>query len=95
MLSRYVSAAEQELEVDLSATHKELVEIEIRGSTAKHNEFLKGLGLSLLPAPDQRSKRSSQTLRLMARGLAEATLNDWAPGGYLVEGGEGNFSISN
>jgi len=54
-ISRYVSTAEPEVEIDLSATHKELVEIEkqIQESTAKHNEFLKELGLSPLPAPDQ------------------------------------------
>ena len=54
-ISRYVSTAKQEVAVDLSATHKELVEIEkqIQESTAKHNAFLKELGLSPLPAPDQ------------------------------------------
>jgi hypothetical protein len=54
-LSRYVSTAMQELAIDLSATHKELVEIEkqIRESSAKHNAFLKELGLSPLPAPDK------------------------------------------
>ena len=53
-ISRYVSTAKQEVAIDLSATHKELVEIEkqIRESTAKHNIFLKELGLSSLPAPD-------------------------------------------
>ena len=46
-ISRYVSTAEPDVEVDLSATHKELVEIEkqIQESTAKHNTFLKELGL--------------------------------------------------
>ena len=54
-ISRYVSTADQEVAIDLSATHKELVEIEkqIRKSTAKHNAFLKELGLSPLPGPDQ------------------------------------------
>ena len=54
-ISRYVSTAKDEVAIDLSATHKELVEIEqqIRESTAKHNEFLKELGLSPLPAPDK------------------------------------------
>jgi type I restriction enzyme M protein len=54
-ISRYISTAEQEIEIDLSATHAELVEIEkqIRESTAKHNAFLKELGLSPLPASDQ------------------------------------------
>ncbi len=50
-ISRYVSTAEAEDEVDLAATHRELVKIEntIREATAKHNEFLKELGLSPLP----------------------------------------------
>ena len=54
-ISRYVSTADQEVVIDLLATHKELVEIEkqIRNSTAKHNAFLKELGLSPLPGPDQ------------------------------------------
>jgi type I restriction enzyme M protein len=53
-VSRYVSTAKQEVAIDLSATHRELVEIEkqVRDSTAKHNAFLKELGLSPLPAPD-------------------------------------------
>ena len=50
-ISRYVSTALEEAEVDLAATHAELVRIEsdIRVATAKHNEFLKELGLPLLP----------------------------------------------
>ena len=50
-ISRYVSTALEEAEVDLAATHAELVRIEgdIRKATAKHNEFLKELGLPLLP----------------------------------------------
>jgi type I restriction enzyme M protein len=50
-ISRYVSTAESEPEIDLSAAHRQLVKIEkeIRESTAKHNEFLKELGLSPLP----------------------------------------------
>jgi type I restriction enzyme M protein len=57
-ISRYISTAEQEIAIDLSATHLELVEIEkqIRESTARHNAFLKELGLSLLPGSDQKSK---------------------------------------
>ena len=53
-ISRYVSTAQEEVAIDLSATHEELVEIEkqIRESTAKHNAFLKELGLSPLPGPD-------------------------------------------
>jgi type I restriction enzyme M protein len=51
-LSRYVSTAEAEQEIDLAATHRELVDIEkaIRKATAKHNKFLKELGLPLLPS---------------------------------------------
>ena len=54
-ISRYVSTDEPEVEIDLSTTHRELVNVEkqIRESTAKHNAFLKELGLSPLPAPDK------------------------------------------
>jgi type I restriction enzyme M protein len=50
-ISRYVSTAQAEVEVDLAATHAELVRIEaeIREATAKHNAFLQELGLPLLP----------------------------------------------
>ena len=53
-ISRYVSTAEPEVPVDLSATHIDLVKIDkqIQESTAKHNEFLEQLGLPPLPAPD-------------------------------------------
>ena len=53
-MSRYVSTANEEVAIDLSATHKKLIEIEkqIRESTAKHNAFLKELGLSPLPEPN-------------------------------------------
>lgn len=52
-ISRYVSTAKEEVAIDLSSTHKELIEIEkrIQESTAKHNGFLKELGLSPLPGP--------------------------------------------
>ena len=56
-ISRYVSTAEPEPEINLSATHRELVAIEqqIQDATTKHNAFLEELGLSSLPAsaPDQ------------------------------------------
>jgi type I restriction enzyme M protein len=54
-ISRYVSSAEQGIEIDLSATHDEFIEIEeqIRESTAKHNAFLKELGLPPMPCLDQ------------------------------------------
>lgn len=50
-ISRYVSIAQEEPEVDLAATHAELVAIEktIREATARHNTFLKELGLPALP----------------------------------------------
>jgi type I restriction enzyme M protein len=50
-ISRYISTAVSEAEIDLEATHTELVEIErtITAATSKHNEFLKELGLRLLP----------------------------------------------
>ncbi len=50
-ISRYVSTAQDEVEIDLAATHAELVEIEkkIAAATAKHNQFLKELGLPPLP----------------------------------------------
>lgn len=50
-ISRYVSTAEDEVEIDLAATHRELVKIEqaIKTATAKHNKFLKELGLPPLP----------------------------------------------
>ena len=51
-VARYVSTAEREVQIDLSATHNELVKIEkdIQDSTAKHNAFLEELGLPPLPA---------------------------------------------
>lgn len=51
---RYVSTAQDEVEIDLKATHTELVNIEgeIRSATAKHNVFLKELGLPPLPSVD-------------------------------------------
>lgn len=49
-ISRYISTAVGEEEIDLDATHEELVKIEqsIREATVKHNAFLKELGLPLL-----------------------------------------------
>ena len=51
----YVDMAEQEVAIDLSVANKELVDIEkqIRESTAKHNAFLKELGLLPLPPLNQ------------------------------------------
>ncbi|MCC5823410.1 MAG: N-6 DNA methylase [Planctomycetes bacterium] len=50
-ISRYVSTAQAEVEIDLEATHKELVAIEkeIREAKDRHNKFLKELGLNTLP----------------------------------------------
>jgi type I restriction enzyme M protein len=50
-ISRYISNAASEVEIDLDATHAELVEIEkaISTATRKHNAFLKELGLPPLP----------------------------------------------
>ena len=50
-ISRYVSTAEDEAEIDLAATHAKLVEIDrqLREATAKHNTFLRELGLPELP----------------------------------------------
>lgn len=50
-IDRYVSTAEPEPVIDLKETHKAIVSADkdIRKMTAKHNEFLKELGLALLP----------------------------------------------
>jgi type I restriction enzyme M protein len=50
-ISRYVSTAQEAAEIDLAATHAELVRIEeeLQKATTRHNEFLKELGLPLLP----------------------------------------------
>jgi type I restriction enzyme, R subunit len=54
-ISRYVSTAQQEPEINLVKTHEDLVRIEesIREATAKHNGFLLELGLSPLPYPER------------------------------------------
>jgi type I restriction enzyme M protein len=51
-ISRYISTATTEEEIDLAETHKKLVEIEKTVSSAreKHNQFLKELGLPPLPS---------------------------------------------
>lgn len=50
-ISRYVSTAEPEPEIDLVVVNSDLVELEkkIKESTKKHNEFLDELGLPPLP----------------------------------------------
>jgi type I restriction enzyme M protein len=52
-ISRYISTAVAEEEIDLGTTQKELVEIEnqIREATSRHNAFLRELGLTELPGP--------------------------------------------
>lgn len=57
-ISRYISTKQDEVEIDLTATHSQLIDIEkrIRTATAAHNEFLKQLGLKPLPTHDDRLK---------------------------------------
>ncbi len=49
-ISRYVSTAEDEIQIDLKEVHAELKKVEkaIISSTNRHNEFLKELGLKLI-----------------------------------------------
>ena len=58
-ISRYISTAIAESEIDLAATHGELEIIEntIQKATIKHNEFLEELGLPPLPSPNSNSSR--------------------------------------
>jgi type I restriction enzyme M protein len=51
-ISRYISTAVGEAEIDLEATNQSLVDLEkdLKKQTRKHNVFLRELGLSLLPA---------------------------------------------
>ncbi len=51
-ISRYVSTAKPEIQIDLQVEHKKLVmlEKEIMNATNTHNQFLKELGLPELPA---------------------------------------------
>jgi type I restriction enzyme M protein len=50
-ISRYISTAVQEEDIDLKAVHQELAEAEKKSAEAlkAHNTFLKELGLPLLP----------------------------------------------
>ncbi len=50
-ISRYISTAVGEEEIDLEAMHQTLVDIEkdVERALTKHNEYLKELGLALLP----------------------------------------------
>ena len=49
-ISRYISTAKAEEEINLLAVNKELVALEekIKSATKKHNEFLQELGLPIL-----------------------------------------------
>jgi type I restriction enzyme M protein len=49
-ISRYISTAVEEEEIDLFKVNQELMNIEdtIKEATRKHNKFLKELGLPLL-----------------------------------------------
>lgn len=53
-ISRYISTAEREKEIDLNAVHSELTSLQnqIHSATKTHNQFLKELGLPLLPEGD-------------------------------------------
>jgi len=55
-ISRYVSTAEPEPEIDLADVHKQLTELEdaIAKAETKHNEYLKELGLPPLPGSKER-----------------------------------------
>jgi len=50
-ISRYISTASAEVEIDLAANQQRLMAIEraVQAATAKHNQFLQELGLPLLP----------------------------------------------
>lgn len=50
-ISRYVSTAQAEVEIKLSEVHESLIKIDeqIKAATKQHNQFLKELGLPLLP----------------------------------------------
>ena len=50
-ITRYISTAEPEKQIDLEEVHQQLVEIEQKAQSAKtaHNGFLKELGLATLP----------------------------------------------
>ena len=61
-ISRYISTAIAESEIDLAATHGvlEIIEDTIQKATIKHNEFLEELGLPPLPSPDSNSSREER-----------------------------------
>jgi type I restriction enzyme M protein len=61
-ISRYVSTAVAEEEIDLASVHAELVDIEskIADATRKHNEYLSELGLPPLPLGDPRPGKNGK-----------------------------------
>lgn len=54
-ISRYVSTAQPEKEINLKEVHNDLVSLEekIKAATLRHNEFLKELGLPVLPLAEK------------------------------------------
>jgi type I restriction enzyme M protein len=60
-ITRYVSTAIPEPEIDLAETHDDLVRLQtkIDEATSKHNEFLKELGLPPLPTAAEKKTASS------------------------------------
>lgn len=61
-ISRYISTAEAEEEIDLAANHRTLLAIEdkIQDATERHNAFLKELGLPLLPGGGTTKERKGK-----------------------------------
>ena len=57
-ISRYISTATAEEEIDLATTHATLTDLDkkIREATELHNAFLKELGLAPLPGVEQKKK---------------------------------------
>lgn len=57
-ISRYISTAVAEEEIDLAKTHRTLLDLEqkIQTATAKHNTFLRELGLAPLPGVQDRGQ---------------------------------------
>ena len=64
-ISRYISTAVPEPEIDLAATHQRLMEIDqaIQSATHKHNAFLRELGLPLLPLRQTEDPSSEGSLK--------------------------------
>jgi len=67
-ISRYISTARPEPEIDLYEVHNTLTDLErkIFEATNKHNEFLKDLGLPLLPLNKMTINSSNITLTRFA-----------------------------